>query len=105
MYLSLLDILLATIAGLVLWLFWANLRAREIARRAVQKECRSHGVQLLDESVAGNHWRPTFKQGQPKILRRFVFDYTVDGSQRHNGYVLMNGNQVDAIWLSTIQLP
>ncbi|TPE48755.1 DUF3301 domain-containing protein [Maribrevibacterium harenarium] len=100
MYLSLSDIAFALLFGCLIWGFWSNLRAREIAKAAAKKECELYGVQLLDDTVAGTQWRPTYHRGQPKVRRRYMFSYSMDATKRQNGFILMIGHQVESVWLS-----
>ncbi|MCU7870718.1 MAG: DUF3301 domain-containing protein [Candidatus Thiodiazotropha sp. (ex Lucinoma borealis)] len=88
---STLNLLL--ILMLLLWFWRDNLRVRESAIRISRSACKSHGVQFLDQTVAlhrlGLRW---FRSGL-KLRRVYEFDYSLEGSGRHTGYVVMIGMQ------------
>ncbi|RMH88670.1 DUF3301 domain-containing protein [Lysobacter pythonis] len=61
-------------------------RAREIGRRA----CRRAGVQWLDESVHATGMRiRRAPDGRLGLERRYRFEYSRDGSDRHAGTMSM----------------
>ena len=79
----------------MLWLSGA--RARELAAAISRKACDREGYQLLDESVAlqrvGLRWT---SQGL-RLRRMYRFDYSIDGTLRETGYVLMLGYKLESI--------
>jgi hypothetical protein len=81
------GILLALLSlGLLVW-FWADsLRAREHALRACALSCQRINMQLLDETVALRRLG---------VARRF--EYTLDGTQRLRGSVIMRGRSVETV--------
>ncbi len=80
--------------------FWRDsLRIREIALQIGRRACLSHGVQLLDQTVAlhrvGLRWTPA----GPKIRRVYAFDYSIEGSGRRTGYLVMLGSSNTSLHL------
>lgn len=67
-------------------------RARELGRNA----CTSAQVQWLDESVqsSGIRLRRDPDDGWLKLERRFRFEYSGDGHDRHTGYLVLLGTRL-----------
>jgi hypothetical protein len=99
-------LLLAALAGgLALgYLVWHTaLEAREAANRIAREACSRAVVQLLDETVAfaGFRLRRSAHDGRPRLLRTYTFDYTSDGFERSQGFVIMAGCNVEAVGLAS----
>jgi hypothetical protein len=90
---------------LVLWFWRDSLRIRENALQVGRRACNSHGVQLLDQTVAlhrvGLRWTPA----GPKIRRVYAFDYSMEGSGRRTGYLVMLGNTNTSLHLDLPKEP
>jgi len=86
--------------GLVLW-FWQNtLRIRELAVKVARQTCSGQNLQLLDGSVVLH--RLSLKRnasGHMAVRRTFLFAYSEDGIQRHTGFVIMLGSQIEQVGL------
>ncbi len=85
------------ILGLAI-VFWMNAaRARELAVGISRAACHRERYQLLDDSVylqrVGLRWTPSGL----RFRRMYRFDYSVDGRLRETGYVLLIGNQLEAV--------
>jgi hypothetical protein len=83
---------------LVLGLLWLDsARAREFANTLAQRYCENRGMQFLDQTVAlarvGIRWT---SQGL-RVRRMFRFDFSLEGSGRHTGHILMLGTQLETI--------
>jgi hypothetical protein len=86
---STLNLLLLLMA--LLW-FWRDaLRVREIAIQICRKACQSHGVQFLDQTVALHRLGIRWLRSGLKLRRVYEFDYSLEGSGRRTGYVVMMG--------------
>jgi hypothetical protein len=100
------DLLFLTVlaGGLaVAYLLWHSaLEAREAANRIAREACSRAVVQLLDETVAfsGFRLRRSSRGGRPRLLRTYTFDYTSDGFERSQGFVVMAGRHVEAVGLA-----
>ncbi|MEZ5502186.1 MAG: DUF3301 domain-containing protein [Halioglobus sp.] len=81
--------------------FLAAVRVRELAVQAVARAARLDDFQLLDQSVhirrlslsrdSGGRWR---------IWRQYRFDYSYDGVERRQGFVIMLGRQLQSVVVS-----
>ena len=84
--------------GLLAW-FWADsLRAREHALRVCRKACAQIDAQLLDETVALRRLsiaRNT--QGYAVWRRTYNFEYSLDGTERLRGSVVLRGRAVETV--------
>ena len=78
--------------GSVLALWMNALRARERAVHIVRKLCERADVQLLDQTVALRRFRFTRLDGRLALLRRYGFEVSVDGHDRHRGHVDIKGD-------------
>jgi hypothetical protein len=81
-------------------LFWSASRlAAETARRAGRLACERAGVQLLDQTVmlSGVSLRRD-RRGRLRVLRRYSFDYSREGSDRERGALALLGNELQ--WIS-----
>ncbi len=101
MYLSLGEITaLFACGGLCLYCF-AAIRVRELALRHVGRASVRDDFQLLDQAVhlqrlslsrdEGGRWR---------VWRQYRFDYSYDGVERRQGYVIMLGKKLQAVVVS-----
>ncbi len=83
--------LLAHLALLAALYLWQNaLRARDHARALGHDLCARAGVQLLDQSVtlAGLAFVRN-AAGQLRLRRRYAFEVSIDGHDRHRGGLTM----------------
>lgn len=84
-------LLLLAIAG-VAWAWMDALAARERAIGYGREICRSAGVQLLDQTVALRRIRIEIIDGLPALVRRYGFEVSLDGSDRHRGQLEIGGH-------------
>jgi hypothetical protein len=97
------EIALLAAAGLAGWLVFDALRAREAAVAAGKSSCRREGVQFLDDTVRGLTTRLARDDNGHALLRRvFVFEFSVDGVDRHGGSVTTLGATVEAVRLEAV---
>jgi hypothetical protein len=82
--------------ALVIWIWMAALAARELAVRYGRELCRDAGVQLLDQSVSMTRLRIERIDGVPTLIRRYGFDISLDGSDRHRGHLDLRGHRLGA---------
>ncbi len=98
MYFSLGDIVTVVLFGLACLHFLGAIRVREIALQAVGQASRRDDFQLLDQAV---HIRRVSlsrdQSGRWRIWRQYRFDYSYDGVERRQGYVIMLGKQLQAV--------
>lgn len=77
------------------------LDAREAANRIAREACSRAVVQFLDETVAfaGFRWRRD-ASGRRRLLRTYTFDYTNDGFERAQGFIVLSGARLEAVGLA-----
>ena len=93
--------LLALMLGLA-WFWHDSLGARERANDAANETCAEVGARLLDGTVAFRSLqavRPGDGGGGFRLRRTYIFDYTLDGVTRRQGFVLLTGQGVDHVGL------
>lgn len=87
--------------GLVAWYWFDSLKAREAGIAAVRTACARDGVQLLDETVAGQGVRPVRgDDGRLVLQRSYAFEYSDSGFDRFRGSVTLQGREVVMLELS-----
>lgn len=82
-------------------LWQSSLDAREAANRIAKDTCSRAVVQFLDGTVAfaGFRWARN-TQGQRRLLRTYTFDYTSDGFERAQGFIVLAGLRLEAVGLA-----
>jgi len=100
-YFSLGDIVALFSLGLLCMHFLAAVRVRELAVQAVGRASARDVFQWLDQSV---HMRRISLSkdgsGRWRIWRQYRFDYSYDGVERRQGFVIMLGKQLQSIVVS-----
>jgi hypothetical protein len=78
-----------------------SLDAREAANRIAKETCSRAVVQFLDGTVAfgGFRWSRDAR-GQRRLLRTYTFDYTSDGFERSQGFIVLAGMALQAVGLA-----
>jgi hypothetical protein len=97
-------VLLVVLAGVLAGTYkiWQlALDAREAANRIAKDTCSRAVVQFLDGTVAfaGFRWSRS-AQGRRRLLRTYTFDYTSDGFERAQGFIVLAGRQLEAVGLA-----
>ncbi len=86
------------VAGLAFWI--DSLRARERALAAGRAACERNGLQLLDETVAGAGLRlARNEEGELRIRRVFVFEFSDNGDNRRRGSIVVLGADVQDLYI------
>jgi hypothetical protein len=95
------SLLLLCIAFTGFVLFWHDaLGARDRANAAARETCVATGGALLDGTVAFRSLKLVRGVGGRLAFERtYLFDYTLDGNTRRQGFVVMFGQRVDTIGL------
>jgi hypothetical protein len=88
--------LLLLAMGTAVWAWMDALSARERAIRHGQALCLEAGVQLLDQTVSLRRLRVGRREGLPTLLRRYGFEVSLDGSDRHRGHLDLCGHRLEA---------
>ena len=85
-------------AGIFLWL--DSLRARDRAVAAGRAACRRYELQFLDDTVSFTRLRfARDEEGQLKLARTYVFEFSDTGNNRRHGAIVMLGGQVQDLHL------
>lgn len=86
--------------AILVWLWQNSLRFREYAIHKSRTSCRTMDLQLLDETVALHKVRiARDNRNQVKLLRRYQFEFSIDGHDRYQGSITFLGEGVDHIQL------
>jgi hypothetical protein len=100
-YFTLGEIIAVFMFGALCLHFLGAIRVRELALQAVGQASRRDDFQLLDQSV---HIRRLSLSrdgnGRWRIWRQYRFDYTFDGVERRQGFVIMLGKHLQAVVVS-----
>ncbi|MDP9014816.1 MAG: DUF3301 domain-containing protein [Pseudomonadota bacterium] len=99
------DLLFLIVASALLaaaYKVWqVSLDAREAANRIARETCSRAVVQLLDDTVAFAGLRLTRdSRGRRRVLRTYTFDYTNDGFERAQGFIVLAGGRLEAVGLA-----
>jgi Protein of unknown function (DUF3301) len=85
--------------GYKLWQI--SLDAREAANRIAKDTCSRAVVQFLDGTVAFAGFRlARSSHGKRRLLRTYTFDYTSDGFERAQGFIVLAGLRLEAVGLA-----
>ena len=81
--------------------FWIDsLRARERALAAGRRACERYNLQFLDDTVSSARVRlARDDEGQLKIARTYVFEFSDTGNNRRHGAILMLGAELQDVQL------
>ncbi|MFT4917461.1 MAG: hypothetical protein ACI8RU_000069 [Zhongshania aliphaticivorans] len=86
--------------------FWRAQGTRELALRATRKHLEQQQLQLLDGHVALRAvWCKRDTNGQIKLWRRYIFEFTATGHERYKGQVVTLGNRVEGFELEPHRVP
>jgi hypothetical protein len=95
------DLIVMLVLGLTCLYFLEASRVRELAVQAVGLASRRDDFQLLDQSVHIQRLSLSRDEtGRWRIWRQYRFDYTFDGAERRQGFVIMLGKQLQSIVVS-----
>jgi hypothetical protein len=99
---GLLTLALLSVGSAVAYKIWqVSLDAREAANRIAQETCSRAVVQFLDGTVAFAGFRLTRDpRGRRRLLRTYTFDYTSDGFERAQGFIVLAGIELQAVGLA-----
>ena len=90
--------IIALAAVVFLWL--DSLRVRERALKAGRAACERYSLQFLDDTVAFARIRlRRDADGQLKIARTYVFEFSDTGNNRRHGAIVMLGGELQDLQL------
>ncbi|MDF3013673.1 MAG: hypothetical protein K0Q78_1877 [Cellvibrio sp.] len=94
------SILWLTLIIVTIYYWRGALLVKERAFNAAQKRCEEMEVQLLDENVYLRRlWFKRNDLGKLSLWRAFYFEFTVSGSDRYFGRVIMLGPRITQVEL------
>lgn len=86
------SLLFLAFLAIIVWCWIEALRYREYAIRQCRKICEEMDLQLLDQTVVLGFISFRKDSGNRiRLLRRYNFEISADGSARHNGYIILAG--------------
>jgi hypothetical protein len=99
---DLMVLILAAGCLAIFYKIWQSaLDAREEANRVARDTCSRAVVQLLDGTVAFAGFRlQRDPRRRRRLLRTYTFDYTRDGIEREQGFVVLAGRRLEAVGLA-----
>ena len=78
-----------------------SLDARAAANRVAKDACSRAVMQFLDGTVAFAGFRLSRRPGgRRRLLRTYTFDYTSDGVERAQGFIVLAGLRLEAVGLA-----
>ena len=81
--------------GCLAWAWFDASGAREQAIRHGHELCQAAGVQLLDQTVSMKRVRMAWRDGFPTLVRRYAFDVSMNGHDRHRGHLDLAGRRLE----------
>lgn len=101
---SWLEIISATVLGILFWQWIVSTRIHEIAVEYARRACHRDGVQFLDDTVAIASIRPQRDvSGRLVLQRTYTFEYSDTGNNRQPGSIVMLGQNVQSVDISLRQ--
>ena len=99
------DIILILIL-VAIGFYWSDgMKTREFAFLTTQRHCQKLGIVLLDEYVALNgQWLKRDDNGQLKIWRSYIFEFSSTGEERYQGKITLLGMKVTQIELEPYRI-
>lgn len=95
------DVVALFALGLLCLHFLSAVRVRELAMQAVARASARDDFQLLDQSV--HIQRVSMSRDETRrwrIWRQYRFDYSYDGVERRQGFVIMLGKRLQSVVVS-----
>ena len=90
--------IVAIVVGILLWT--DSLRARERAVQAGRSACERYQLQFLDDTVSFARIRLARNEdGQLRIARTYVFEFSDTGNNRRHGAIVMLGGELQDLHL------
>jgi hypothetical protein len=98
---TLLLVLVAATLAIAYKVWHVSLDSREAANRIARDTCSRAVVQFLDDTVAFAGFRlARDSRGRRRLLRTYTFDYTADGFERAQGFIVLSGLRLEAVGLA-----
>ena len=85
------------ILGLIVLLWLESARTRELAVGISRAACDKERYQFLDDSVYLQRVALRWTPAGIRFRRMYRFDYSINGTLRQSGYILLIGNQLESV--------
>lgn len=82
------------IVAAIIWFWLDSARAREIATAIGIELCRRQGLQFLEGTATLDRLGLNRTPGGIQLCRRFNFEYSEEGTERHTGSITMIGKEM-----------
>jgi len=97
---SLFDLCLFLLFLSAIYYWWRGRELHTVALTAAKKYCRERGIQLLDETLVFSKFAMTrASNGRRYFSRIYHFDFCRDGTDRHQGEIILRGQRVLRVML------
>ena len=95
-----LSILFLLLLAFIAWFWFDSVRAKEKAMHASSLACQEIQAQFLDQTASLKSIKFTRdKHGRLMFRRSYDFDFSLDRQQRYQGHVMMQGLEVQNVFL------
>ena len=95
--------LVAIVVGILLWV--DSLRARERAVQAGRSACERYQLQFLDDTVSFARIRLARNEdGELRIARTYLFEFSDTGNNRRHGAIVMLGGELQDLQLEPYRI-
>ena len=89
------SLFLLAVLAVIVWLWYDALRYREFTIQQCRKICNEMEFQLLDQTVAlASLSLRRDPDNRLRLLRRYNFEISPDGTGRNNGYIVISGYRI-----------
>jgi hypothetical protein len=95
--------IIAIVVGILLWV--DSLRARERAVQAGRSACERYQLQFLDDTVSFARIRLARNEdGELRIARTYLFEFSDTGNNRRHGAIVMLGGELQDLQLEPYRI-
>ena len=95
--------IVAIVVGILLWV--DSLRAREHAVQAGRSACERYQLQFLDDTVSFARIRLARNEdGELRIARTYLFEFSDTGNNRRHGAIVMLGGELQDLHLEPYRI-
>ena len=86
--------------------WWQSDKIKRMTVAYVKRYCRQHDLQLLDQTtVLKKIWLGRDEDGVIQIGRRYQFEFSTTGEQRHSGGISLLGTKLLAVETEVYAIP
>ncbi len=85
---------------IIVWIWQESLQAKEFAVKFCHNKCNELGLQLLDQTIALKSISFIRNiNGLPVVIRRYNFEFSINGANRYNGSITIQKGFVKSFQL------